>query len=483
MIEKCWDSDPDKRPTARELLSIITNTYPQDKWPLIWDLGSAAYHDLENVVKYLVRNTQTTYQQLLEAMRGAIFGGALTTIAALQELGVNVNNPTYTPLFFAIIAGKEVVLEHLISLGADVNMQVESKTPLMEAAGMGNLGVLLLLIKHGAIVDKRDKIGRTPLWFAARYGKTQEAAALIDHGANVDLKANDGTTALMRAAERGRTETIRELLARRAQVNIRAENGMTALSYAAEAGEPEIVKELISNGALIDSQDKWGQTPLMDATHHGNTDTVRMLLNYAPKLDLQEDLGMTAMHLTVLFEKAQPSIAKALIAQGANLNIQDKKGMTALLCAVGRGHIEIAMDIINNGALLDIQDRHGLTPLHEAANGGHVDLVKHLLDHGAAILEDNTGFTPLHFAAKSGHVEIIKLLVEFGANVKARAEGGRTPLMIAALHHHPYAMDQLVALDPCNEIFTLAGASEADSMGHTAVWYALYALYRRKLGA
>ena len=39
--------------------------------------------------------------------------------------------------------------------------------------------------------------------------------------------------------------------------------------------------------------------------------------------------------------------------------------------------------------------------------------------------------TPLHYAAANGHKEIAELLIEKGADVKAKDEGGKTPLDVA----------------------------------------------------
>ena len=41
---------------------------------------------------------------------------------------------------------------------------------------------------------------------------------------------------------------------------------------------------------------------------------------------------------------------------------------------------------------------------------------------------DEDGYTPLHWAAKVGKLETVEALLKAGAKVKARDEGGWTPL-------------------------------------------------------
>ena len=74
---------------------------------------------------------------------------------------------------------------------------------------------------------------------------------------------------------------------------------------------------------------------------------------------------------------------RALIDAGADINIEDKDGWTALIWASQCGHTETAKALIDAGADINIEDRQGWTALMWASHYGHTETVKLLIDAGA----------------------------------------------------------------------------------------------------
>jgi ankyrin repeat protein len=72
---------------------------------------------------------------------------------------------------------------------------------------------------------------------------------------------------------------------------------------------------------------------------------------------------------------------EALKEMGADLNIKDEDGQTALMKAaiIGRAEIVKALE----GADLDIKDRYGQTTLMLVATKGQTEIVKALKERGA----------------------------------------------------------------------------------------------------
>ena len=71
--------------------------------------------------------------------------------------------------------------------------------------------------------------------------------------------------------------------------------------------------------------------------------------------------------------------------------------------------------------------------IHDAAGEGNIEAVKQHIAAGTDVdaKTSYTKLTPLMNAARVGHKEIVELLIEKGADVKAKDEGGKTPLDVA----------------------------------------------------
>jgi ankyrin repeat protein len=160
--------------------------------------------------------------------------------------------------------------------------------------------------------------------------------------------------------------------------------------------------------------------------------------------------------------------AAALVAAGADLDLADPDGATALTIAIINAHYELAVQLLEAGADPNVVDSAaGMGPLYAAVDMhrlaiGHgrpnprpvgpvdaVAVVRLLLARGAdanarltkPILQRHhtggdgalgEGATPFMRAAKSGDVEIMKLLLAAGADPTLTLPNGTTALMFAA---------------------------------------------------
>uniref|UniRef100_A0A287D1D6 Uncharacterized protein n=1 Tax=Ictidomys tridecemlineatus TaxID=43179 RepID=A0A287D1D6_ICTTR len=110
-----------------------------------------------------------------------------------------------------------------------------------------------------------------------------------------------------------------------------------------------------------------------------------------------------------------------------------QKGTPACtMCAAIRGDARRIKELISKGADVNVKDFAGWTALHEACNHGYYDVAKQLLAAGAEVntkgLDDNT---PLHDAANNGHYKVVKLLLRYGGNPQQSNRKGETPLKVA----------------------------------------------------
>ncbi|MBI3397863.1 MAG: ankyrin repeat domain-containing protein [Deltaproteobacteria bacterium] len=117
-------------------------------------------------------------------------------------------------------------------------------TPLMNAAGSGDINAVKELVNKGADVNEKYNA----LIAAALNGHTEIVKLFIDKGADVNAKSN----ALIAAARYGHTEIVKLLIDKGADVNVKSWNDVPVVWVAAYFGHTEIVKLLIDKGADID---------------------------------------------------------------------------------------------------------------------------------------------------------------------------------------------------------------------------------------
>ena len=87
-------------------------------------------------------------------------------------------------------------------------------------------------------------------------------------------------------------------------------------------------------------------------------------------------------------ENGHAQVAKLLLDKGANVNVRDIGGETALICASRHGHVEIVRMLLDKGADVNVKALFGYTPLSVAgALSMNLAAVKEIVDllkaHGA----------------------------------------------------------------------------------------------------
>ncbi len=108
-----------------------------------------------------------------------------------------------------------------------------------------------------------------------------------------------------------------------------------------------------------------------------------------------------------------------MLESGADPNIKDAKGFTALHYAVRERKESTVRILLAGGARVDEATNKGLTPLHVAcsldcdSNGGGQPLSSLLISQGASpMARDIRGRTPLHHAAVSGNASATSVLLK-----------------------------------------------------------------------
>ena len=125
-------------------------------------------------------------------------------------------------------------------------------------------------------------------------------------------------------------------------------------------------------------------------------------------------------------------MAKLLIKAGADLQIKDSSGDTALVAALGQGRKEMALLLLEHTDNIDETDRFGSSIIKYAASSNHPKCIEMLIARGADVnIANKHGDTPLHGAAAVRNEDIIAMLLEAGATINPVNDRSQTPLDIA----------------------------------------------------
>ncbi|KAJ0011804.1 hypothetical protein NQD34_012779 [Periophthalmus magnuspinnatus] len=172
-------------------------------------------------------------------------------------------------------------------------------------------------------------------------------------------------------------------------INLADDNGNTVLHYSVSHCNYSIVSVLLDTGvADVNLQNNAGYTSMMLASltapdGPSGMEVVRRLMELGNANIKSNQTGQTALHLAV--RHGRVVMVRLLLSCGADANIQDKEGTTALMFASERGHTHIARLLLERSQCdLSLADKHGRTALSIATQGSHTDTAALLKAHAKA---------------------------------------------------------------------------------------------------
>ena len=225
--------------------------------------------------------------------------------------------------------------------------------------------------------------------------------------------------------------------------------GITPLHLVAQSGCETLLQAALKCVSGVNQGTKTKKTALMMASEKGHYGTVLKLLNQGADADLEDNQGMSALHYAA--QAGKDRVIQALLEHDVLPNNADKAGWTPLYYATNGGYEEIVRHLITK--VSDLDARTGTaewTALHRAASDGRLNIVKILVEHGARINQvSKDGLTPFHAAVRSGHVDIAQFLAtQDGVLLDTATDEGYTPLISAASN----GFKEIVSLLLCHDV-------------------------------
>jgi len=138
--------------------------------------------------------------------------------------------------------------------------------------------------------------------------------------------------AFMKAVAENAKEIVDGLLNCDVDINAQNDEGNSALHLAAMNNLPEMVTHLLQHNVNTSLKNKDGNSVFHLAVHKNLSDVFEILLSYKGEnlknLDVQDNNGNTALHLMAC--AGQVDSCSLLVAQGADVNVKNQSGNTAL---------------------------------------------------------------------------------------------------------------------------------------------------------
>ena len=187
---------------------------------------------------------------------------------------------------------------------------------------------------------------------------------------------------------------------------------------------------MLAAGAPLHASD----ARLIDAAAGQDAAAVRALVDEGADVNVRRADGATALLWAAHWDDLE--MVELLLRAGADPNAADDHGVTPLMRAGENASPRVVRALLDAGADPDATQTSGLTPLMVAARTGDREVVRALLAHGADVnaVTRETGVTALMWAVSAPHPDIVHVLLETGADVEASSAKGFTPLLFAVLN-------------------------------------------------
>lgn len=234
---------------------------------------------------------------------------------------------------------------------------------------------------------------------ASYFNNVEGLKLLVKHGANINLSTSQGINAIQTAAQRNSLDAAKYLIEQKAILKGYNSTYMNAVSYAALAYHTDMLELLVKSGADINEVSK--ESPWAGP------------------------LAKIAMTFDPVDKKSHLKTLAKLLELGANPNILHAQDMTAIMCAAKLGTnpgwkaaVENCEVLIKSGADVNLANTAGETALMLASEAGNLKLVNLLIKSGAKVNAVNkVGDSELSYAnrALSNKNDIVKALESAGA--------------------------------------------------------------------
>jgi ankyrin repeat protein len=372
----------------KQLKLDVMNKKKEAETKKILTLKLRSFEEVQRVDLFLKGDTMPLKEQFFiaaerndEAMLEASLIGNTFDMNTLSPNGA-------TALLLAAQNGHEGIVRRLLACdGVDVNKEMEGIliTPLYVATQNRHVNIVEALLQHKDIkVDKVNSQGATALYIAAQNGYEELVELLLSHHAQINWAGVQGVTPLLIAVTNGRERVVRLLCSNEAiDMNASDQNKSTPLYIAVQTGNLAFVRFFLAHKKIQVNQFKDQGVKILDmALLYGYVDIARLLFAHKD-IPHQRFKDQDIHFLCRAAENGQVDVLRLLFSEYKDIDINacNRKGLTALCCAVRGGH-EAVVEMLLSVKGIDVyaRDEHFQTACDKAREAGHGGIEMKLLE-------------------------------------------------------------------------------------------------------
>lgn len=359
----------------------------------------------------------------------------------------------------------------------------DSRTYIFWAAYKANLKIMDYLLRKDVQTNIYDSNGNNPITFAASTGqKNIEVYNLFEKYGSIltDEINRDGANILLLICPF--LEDYKEIeyfTSKGFSIEDKDLKGNNIFNYSSKKGNISFLKKLVEKGVnpKITSKDGWNAISFAcqgTRNHSNSLNTFKYLESLGIEVNFTLKNGFTPIHLLVNKYK-DPDIFNYFIKKGVDVNQQDINGNTAFINAAFKNDIKIIDLLFKSVDNINLSNKKGITALMSAVQNNSPSVVSYLLENGSDpflkdIYDNNIAFyliesfkrenleqfnnkvtllntygfeiddTPqgggnslIHITAKKMDLDLVKWLMQYKLNINQKNEEGNTALHIVAM--------------------------------------------------